>query len=108
MNNRDATAHLIAQHLRAIAKLMTDEPEPMQQVTQALGFDPIDTANLDMLATLLETSAPFVPLTEDEKSEVIDFVAQTEADYSMRERIDNATADWTEADMLQDYASQEE
>ena len=90
------TAHLIAQHLRAIAKLMTDEPEPMQQVTQALGFDPIDTANLDMLATLLETSAPFVPLTEDE-------VAQTEADYSMRERID-----WTEADMLQDYASQEE
>lgn len=114
MNTRDATAHLIAHHLRAIVRLMTDEPEPLQQVTQSLGFDPIDTANLDMLAQLLEASAPFTPLTDEEKGEVINFIAETEADYSMRERIENATGDWTEADWriefdeLQDYASQEE
>lgn len=116
MDTQAANAHHIARHLLAIANILQSAEMPLtDEAEEVLNFDLANLAKLyTELAEDLEASAPFTPLTDEEKSEVINVVAETEADYSMRERIENATGYWTEADWriefneLQDYASQEE
>lgn len=92
MDRHDVSAHLAARHLRALSLLlegMTPEARDL------LGFVPRDVGSL---ASQLEASAPFVPLTDDEKQGVFERLCEEADDMSSKEHARETIADWTDAD----------
>lgn len=115
MDNQAANAHHIARHLRAIANILQSSPEPlMQEASAAIGdgiliaLGPNAGLDLNLVAETLEATAPFTPLTDAEKGEVFEFIADDVSDYSTRERVELVTNDWTEVDWRIEYDQQQE
>ena len=103
MDRQTANSHHLARHLRAIARIITpsdDMPVPLTgEAAAILGIGaPFTPEALERFASRLEASAPFVPLTDEEKDELAAEVADEVSDYSSKERGELVWGDWTEAD----------
>lgn len=115
MDQQACNAHHIARHLRAIATILQSAEKPLtDEAMQAIGFDMKQWINLEGVAGALEASAPFVPLTDAERGEVLEWIVYEQAGYSTRERVDDVVGDWTDADwrmefdQMQEYMSEED
>jgi len=116
MDTQAANAHHIARHLRAITNILQSAEKPLtDEAEEVMSFDLANLTKLyTKLAEDLEATAPFTPLTDAEKGEVLGLIADDVADYSTGERAELLTADWTEADwrieydQLEEYMSEDE
>lgn len=110
MDNQAANAHHIARHLRAITNILQSAEKPLtDEAEEVLSFDLANLTKLyTKLAEDLEATAPFTPLTDAEKGEVFEFIADDVSDYSTRERVELVTNDWTEVDWRIEYDQMDE
>lgn len=115
MDQKLANAHLIADHLKAIARLLQSDPEPLTpEASAAIGdgiliaLGPNAGLDLNLLAETLEATAPFVPLTDSEKSSVVEELVDEVGDYSSFERAELVFADWTPAHWRMEFDDREE
>lgn len=111
MTEHDIAAHQVAKHLRAIAALLPR--------LSARGADPLYAVLADHLirspaafiedaADKIAATAPFEPITDEQRDEVIVLVEGQLADMSSRERWEACTEGWTDADWRAEYDDMKE
>lgn len=103
VDRQTANSHHLARHLRAIARIITpsdDLPVPLTAAASAILWigAPFTPEALERFASRLEASAPFVPLTDEEKAELFGEIVDEVSDYSAKENAETVCGDWTEAD----------
>lgn len=105
MEDHHAAAHLVAKHLRAIAALLPRlSEEGLNAYLPGLGRGlavvlPEYCAMQEHKANLLEATAPFTPLTEEETTELYSEMADECDDMRAAEMmVDALTDDWTPAE----------
>lgn len=114
MDKHDAAAHLVAKHLRAIARLLPDlqghgASAILDHLLQGQPF--FSYANrvkeLEATAEALEEAAPFEPITDEQRAAIREQYAESIGDLNYRERADLITEDWTEAEWRMEQDDQD-
>lgn len=110
MDQKLANAHLIADHLKAIVRILQSDPEPLTpEAEEVISFNLPNLSKLyGKLAEDLEATAPFVPLTDAEKSSIVEELVDEVGDYSSFERAEMVFGDWTEAHWRMEHDDREE
>lgn len=110
MEDHHIAAHHVARHLRAIATLLprlsAQAADPLYDVLFPNGF--IDQRDaLQDAAVKIETTAPFEPISEEQKAILLYSIGEQLVDRSGREILEDHIADWTEADFRAEYTDEE-
>jgi hypothetical protein len=113
MQDHEIAAHSAARHLRALASLLPRlKPEQRDAWIDGAGnyAFPLDeyVAMLGRQAERLEQTAPFTPLTDEERDLVCDWLFDELSDEKTSERLFAVTEDWTEFDWRLSYAERTE
>lgn len=88
MTPHDIAAHRIADALRTIAMELTNASEDVWRA-YCPGSERIKPEYVEMLVTkaeAIEATAPFTPLTDDEKQQLFEWAQEELADESVRDR----------------------
>lgn len=117
MDQKLANAHLIARHLKAIANLLQSDPEPLTGEALAvleavegniqLVAGPTAGLDLNLVAEALEATAPFIPLTNEERGELFADLVDEVSDYSRKENAESICGDWTDAEWRMEWDDRE-
>lgn len=115
MDKHNAAAHLVAKHLREIARLLPDLQGHAASavLNHLLQGSPFTTyadriADLNQHAEELEDVAPFEPITDEQRSDIRQEYAESMGDLNYRERADLVTEDWTEAEWRMEQDDRDE
>jgi len=109
MDQKLANAHLIADHLKALSRLLSDPTVLSEETKVIMGIGaPFTVEALTKFADRLEASAPFVPLTDEETSKLVLELTDEVSDYSRRECAELIYGDWTPAHWRMELDDREE
>ena len=100
MTEQEYAAHQIAKHLRKLAYWLNEASEDAWRAN-CEGSERVKPEYLEMLvlkAQRVEATAPFTPITEQEKDALHEEYGDMLADRSTREVFEDYFGDWTEAD----------
>lgn len=114
MSNRDQVTHALAYHLRALGNIVEANRDELSKEAFYTMIVRLPGEQMVKMAEELEASAPFMPLTDEEKAFTLEAVIDVLRDRSDREVLEDHTADWsefqwrTEHDAFKGYLNEEE